>query len=216
MAASHDAADAALHDRIRALARSNNAVILAHNYQRPEVQDVADYVGDSLGLSREAARTEADVIVFCGVHFMAESADVLCTPNQQVILPDLAAGCSMADMAAPEQLEMCWNDLAEMGVGGIVPVTYINSAASIKAFVGERGGVVCTSSNAAATLKWAWARGEHPSGERFDRMFLHAQRLRFTHPASGETLQLEAPLPPECQRLVQALKARTSTTAEGA
>jgi quinolinate synthase len=94
------------------------------------------------------------------VHFMAESADVLSAPSQQVILPDLAAGCSMADMAAPEQLEMCWNDLEQMGVRSVVPVTYINSAASIKAFVGERGGVVCTSSTAAATLKWAWERGE--------------------------------------------------------
>jgi quinolinate synthase len=98
--------------------------------------------------------------VFCGVHFMAESADVLSAPHQQVILPDLAAGCSMADMAAPEQLEMCWADLEQMGVPSVVPVTYINSAASIKAFCGERGGVVCTSSNAAATLKWAWERGE--------------------------------------------------------
>jgi quinolinate synthase len=107
--------------------------------------------------------------VFCGVHFMAESADVLSAPHQQVILPDLAAGCSMADMADPEQLELCWNDLEQMGILGaraasqqaaVVPVTYINSAAAVKAFCGERGGVVCTSSNAAATLRWAWARGE--------------------------------------------------------
>jgi quinolinate synthase len=90
---------------------------------------------------------------------MAESADVLCVPGQQVILPDLAAGCSMADMAAIDQLEACWQDLAHMGIGQVVPVTYINSSAAIKAFVGERGGIVCTSSNAAATLKWAWARG---------------------------------------------------------
>jgi quinolinate synthase len=91
---------------------------------------------------------------------MAESADVLSAPSQQVILPDLAAGCSMADMADPEQLQMCWSDLEEMGLRSVVPVTYINSAAAIKAFCGERGGVVCTSSNAAATLKWAWDRGE--------------------------------------------------------
>jgi quinolinate synthase len=115
-----------------------------------------------------AARPEADYIVFCGVHFMAESADVLAEPHQQVILPDLAAGCSMADMVAPDQLENCWEELTQMGVtsqrasghAGVVPVTYINSAASIKAFVGERGGTVCTSSNAAATLNWAFARGE--------------------------------------------------------
>jgi quinolinate synthase len=98
--------------------------------------------------------------VFCGVHFMAESADVLAAPHQQVILPDLAAGCSMADMVAPDQLQNCWEELTQMGISGVVPVTYINSAASIKAFVGERGGTVCTSSNAMATLKWAFARGE--------------------------------------------------------
>jgi len=94
------------------------------------------------------------------VHFMAESADVLCSPQQQVILPDLAAGCSMADMAAPEQLESCWEELTQMGIQGVVPVTYINSAASIKSFVGERGGTVCTSSNAMATLKWGFSHGE--------------------------------------------------------
>ena len=116
---------------------------------------------------RSRAHPDADYIVFCGVHFMAESADVLAAPHQQVILPDLAAGCSMADMVEPDQLENCWEELTQMGVtgdrsgkAGVVPVTYINSAASIKAFVGERGGTVCTSSNAAATLKWAFARGE--------------------------------------------------------
>jgi quinolinate synthase len=136
-------------------------VILGHHYQRDEVIKFADYTGDSYKLAGEISKhPEAEFIVFCGVHFMAESADVLSLPTQQVILPDLAAGCSMADMAAPEQLEMCWSDLEQMGVGSVIPVTYINSAASIKAFVGERGGVVCTSSNAGATLKWAWERGE--------------------------------------------------------
>ncbi|MGE0443961.1 MAG: quinolinate synthase NadA [Vicinamibacterales bacterium] len=136
-------------------------LILGHHYQRDEVIKFADFTGDSFKLSRQAAsRPEADYIVFCGVHFMAESADVLCASHQQVILPDLAAGCSMADMAAPDQLETCWEELQQMGITGIVPVTYINSAASIKAFVGERGGTVCTSSNAAATLKWAFERGE--------------------------------------------------------
>jgi quinolinate synthase len=136
-------------------------LILGHHYQRDEVIKFADATGDSFRLARQvAAHPDADYIVFCGVHFMAESADVLAAPHQQVILPDLAAGCSMADMVAPDQLENCWEELTQMGVTGVVPVTYINSAASIKAFVGERGGTVCTSSNAAATLKWAFARGE--------------------------------------------------------
>ena len=136
-------------------------VILGHHYQRDEVIKYADYTGDSFKLARHiSARPEAEFIVFCGVHFMAESADVLCAPGQQVILPDLAAGCSMADMAAPDQLEMVWEELQQMGIRSVVPVTYINSAASIKAFVGERGGTVCTSSNARATLEWAFARGE--------------------------------------------------------
>ena len=146
------AARATLGDRL---------VILGHHYQRDEVIRFADYIGDSFRLARQIAqRPEADFIVFCGVHFMAESADVLCAPHQQVILPDLAAGCSMADMVADDQLEICWEELTQMGVRGVVPVTYINSAAAIKAFVGERGGTVCTSSNARATLDWAFARGE--------------------------------------------------------
>jgi quinolinate synthase len=138
-------------------------VILGHHYQRDEVIKFADYTGDSFKLARQVSKhPDAEFILFCGVHFMAESADVLSGDHQQVILPDLAAGCSMADMADPEQLEMCWSDLEQMlgTAKGIVPVTYINSAASIKAFVGEHGGVVCTSSNAAATLRWAWERGE--------------------------------------------------------
>jgi len=166
-------------------------VILGHHYQRDEVIKFADYTGDSYKLAQQIAKhPEADFIVFCGVHFMAESADVLCAPHQQVILPDLAAGCSMADMAEPEQLQMCWRDLEDMGIvdrpadaghysdraassaaptetpaesgfgrNAVIPVTYINSSAAIKAFVGERGGTVCTSSNAAATLRWAWERG---------------------------------------------------------
>ena len=143
-------------------------VILGHHYQRDEVIKFADYTGDSFKLARQVSRhPDAEFIVFCGVHFMAESADVLSADHQQVILPDLAAGCSMSDMADPDQLEQCWSDLDQMLEGsaglqpsGVIPVTYINSAAAIKAFVGERGGVVCTSSNAAATLKWAWERGE--------------------------------------------------------
>ena len=138
-------------------------VILGHHYQRDEVIKFADYTGDSFKLARQVSKhPDAEFILFCGVHFMAESADILSGDHQQVILPDLAAGCSMADMADPDQLDICWSDLEQMlgSATGIVPVTYINSAASIKAFVGEHGGVVCTSSNAAATLRWAWERGE--------------------------------------------------------
>ena len=151
-------------DRRIAAARArlgSRLIILGHHYQRDEIIRFADYTGDSFKLAREISKhPDAEFIIFCGVHFMAESADVLSGAHQQVILPDLAAGCSMADMAEPEQLEMCWNDLEQMGVQACIPVTYINSAASIKAFCGERGGVVCTSSNAGATLRWAWERGE--------------------------------------------------------
>ena len=145
-------------------------VILGHHYQRDEVIKFADYIGDSLKLARAAAtRDKADYIVFCGVHFMAESADILRAPHQKVVLPDLAAGCSMADMAAPDQLEICWRELEQMGVrtdgvengkAGVIPVTYINSSAGIKAFVGEHGGIVCTSTNARAIMTWAWERGD--------------------------------------------------------
>jgi quinolinate synthase len=136
-------------------------VILGHHYQRDEVLKFADYTGDSLKLAQYAARRgAADDIVFCGVHFMAESADVLCAPHQQVILPDLAAGCSMADMAAIDQLEVCWQELGQLGATDIVPVTYINSAAAIKGFCGEHGGLVCTSSNATQVMSWAWDRAE--------------------------------------------------------
>jgi quinolinate synthase len=155
--------DAEMEVRIRAAREQlgSRLVILGHHYQRDEVIKYADYTGDSFRLARQiAGRPDADYIVFCGVHFMAESADILCAPHQQVILPDLAAGCSMADMAHPDDLESCWNELQQMGIQGVVPVTYINSAAAIKSFIGERGGTVCTSSNAMATLKWAFARGE--------------------------------------------------------
>src|SRR5688500_4044380 len=141
-------------------------IILGHHYQRDEVIKFADYIGDSFRLSGEVAKhPEAEFIVFCGVHFMAESADVLSAPHQKVILPDLAAGCSMADMAAIDQLETCWDDLfnSQFSIENrqfVVPITYINSSAAIKAFVGERGGIVCTSTNCAATLRWAWERGE--------------------------------------------------------
>ena len=141
-------------------ALGSRLLILGHHYQRDEVIRFADYTGDSFKLARQAAeRRDADYIIFCGVHFMAESADVLSAPHQQVVLPDLAAGCSMADMAEADQLELCWDELQAMGATDVVPVTYINSAAAIKAFCGERGGVACTSSNAGPTLEWAWQRG---------------------------------------------------------
>jgi quinolinate synthase len=155
--------DAEMARRIAAARETlgSRLVILGHHYQRDEVIRFADLTGDSFGLARQIAnRPEADYIIFCGVHFMAESADVLRAPHQKVILPDLAAGCSMADMVEPDQLETCWEELSQIGITGVVPVTYINSAAAIKSFVGERGGTVCTSSNARATLEWAFARGE--------------------------------------------------------
>jgi quinolinate synthase len=136
-------------------------VLLGHHYQRDEVIRFADATGDSYKLSQIAAHTESKYIVFCGVHFMAESADVLSNSAQQVILPDLNAGCSMADMAEISQVEACWEALERMGLADeTVPLTYMNSTAAIKAFCGERGGLVCTSSNARAAFEWAFARGK--------------------------------------------------------
>jgi quinolinate synthase len=139
-----------------------STVLLGHHYQRDEVIRFADFTGDSYRLSKIAASTDARYVVFCGVHFMAESADVLGKAGQQVILPDLNAGCSMADMAEISQVEDCWESLERMGLGEgkITPLTYMNSTAAIKAFCGERGGLVCTSSNAAAAFDWAFARRE--------------------------------------------------------
>jgi quinolinate synthase len=137
------------------------AIVLGHHYQRDEVIRFADFTGDSYKLSKVAAETGARFMVFCGVHFMAETADILSQDWQQVILPDLNAGCSMADMAEIGQVENCWEALERQGVtagDGIVPLTYMNSAADIKAFCGERGGLVCTSSNAGAAFEWAFAR----------------------------------------------------------
>jgi len=137
------------------------AVVLGHHYQRDEVVQFADFTGDSYKLSKMAAASDARYIVFCGVHFMAESADVLASKRQQVILPDLNAGCSMADMAEISQVEDCWDALERAGLASeTIPVTYINSTAAIKAFCGESGGLVCTSSSARAALEWAFARGK--------------------------------------------------------
>jgi quinolinate synthase len=158
---SDDEMDARIAAAKRTLGK--RVVILGHHYQRDEVIKFADFTGDSLKLARAAAtQHDAEYIVFCGVHFMAESADILRAPHQKVVLPDLAAGCSMADMAAPDQLDMAWRELEQMGIrtDNVIPVTYINSSAAIKAFVGAHGGIVCTSTNAAAVMKWAWERGE--------------------------------------------------------
>jgi quinolinate synthase len=145
-------------------------VILGHHYQRDEVMAWADARGDSFGLSRHAAaQSGAEFVIFCGVHFMAESADILTTASQQVILPDLNAGCSMADMADIDEVEECWEVLSEVvDVERVVPITYMNSSAALKAFVGRQGGAVCTSSNARAVLTWALglAPGTEARGER--------------------------------------------------
>ncbi|GED87455.1 quinolinate synthase A [Streptomyces sp. 6-11-2] len=136
--------------------------VLGHHYQRDEVIQFADVTGDSFKLAREAAaRPEAEYIVFCGVHFMAESADILTSDEQKVVLPDLAAGCSMADMATAEQVAECWDVLTEAGIADqVVPVSYMNSSADIKAFTGKHGGTICTSSNAQRALEWAFQQGE--------------------------------------------------------
>jgi quinolinate synthase len=136
--------------------------VLGHHYQRDEVIQFADVTGDSFKLAQQAAaRPEAEFIVFCGVHFMAESADILTGPDQAVILPDLAAGCSMADMATFDQVEECWSVLEDMGVAsGVVPVSYMNSSAAIKGFTGRHGGTICTSSNAKRAMEWAFSKGE--------------------------------------------------------
>jgi quinolinate synthase len=139
-----------------------STVLLGHHYQRDEVIRFADFTGDSYKLSKVAAETEAKYLVFCGVHFMAESADVLGRDEQQVILPDLNAGCSMADMAEISQVEDCWDSLMAAGLtpDEVLPITYMNSTAAIKAFCGERRGLVCTSSNAGKAFDWAFERAE--------------------------------------------------------
>ena len=138
-----------------------STILLGHHYQRDEVIRFADFTGDSYKLAKAAAETDARYIVFCGVHFMAESADVLGRDGQEVILPDLNAGCSMADMAEISQVEACWEALERLGLTDeTIPLTYMNSTAAIKAFCGERSGLVCTSSNARSAFEWAFARGK--------------------------------------------------------
>jgi quinolinate synthase len=141
-------------------ALGKDAVILGHHYQRDEVVKFANFRGDSLKLASQAAETDARYIVFCGVHFMAESADILRRSHQIVVLPDLNAGCSMADMADIGQVETCWEELSAIGDLKVIPITYMNSTAAIKSFTGEQGGAVCTSSNAARVMRWAFERGE--------------------------------------------------------
>ena len=165
------ATDEELHVRIRAAKETlgDKVVILGHFYQREEIVQHADYLGDSFQLANAAkAHPEAEAIVFCGVHFMAETADILSADDQAVILPNLAAGCSMADMADIDSVTQCWEELTELfgdqpdadGRMPIIPVTYMNSSAALKGFCGENGGIVCTSSNAEIVLKWAFERGQ--------------------------------------------------------
>jgi quinolinate synthase len=158
------ASDPGLVERARAArsALGSKVMILGHHYQRDEVIEFADITGDSFKLAQAAAdNPQAESIIFCGVHFMAESADVLTTANQKVILPDLAAGCSMADMASANQVDDCWNQLTELGIAQkTIPVTYMNSSAAIKSFTGKNGGTICTSSNAKSAMDWAFTQGE--------------------------------------------------------
>jgi quinolinate synthase len=162
------ASDPTLVERARAAkdALGERVFVLGHHYQRDEVIQFADVTGDSFKLARDAAaRPEAEYIVFCGVHFMAESADILTAPDQAVILPDLAAGCSMADMADHQQVVEAWDVLADAGVADVtVPITYMNSSAAIKSFTGEHGGAVCTSSNAERALRWAFGSATDGAG----------------------------------------------------
>jgi quinolinate synthase len=143
-------------------ALGDRAIVLGHHYQRDEVIEFADITGDSFKLAQAAqAQSTAEFVIFCGVHFMAESADILTSDQQKVILPDLAAGCSMADMATASQVDECWKTLNELGLASqTIPVTYMNSSAAIKSFTGEHGGTVCTSSNAQAAMQWAFTQGE--------------------------------------------------------
>lgn len=150
-------------EKIWALRRQlgERLVILGHHYQRDEVIQFADFRGDSFKLSQQAAgRADADFILFCGVHFMAESADILSQPHQRVILPNMEAGCSMADMAKDSDVRAAWDALTTLGIDSVVPITYMNSAAALKAFCGSHGGIVCTSSNAGRVFDWAFERGE--------------------------------------------------------
>ena len=198
------ASDKDLVERARAAraALGSKVMILGHHYQRDEVIEFADITGDSFKLAQAAAENpQAEYIIFCGVHFMAESADVLTNDNQKVILPDLAAGCSMADMAAANQVDDCWNQLNSIGIANkTIPVTYMNSSAAIKSFTGKNGGTICTSSNAKSAMEWAFTQGEiilflpdqhlgrntaHRMGMSLDEMVV----WDFTKPMGGLTVE---------------------------
>lgn len=186
--------DAELKIRIAAAkeALGKQLIILGHHYQQDDIIAFADYSGDSFELARKAQQQrEARSVIFCGVHFMAESADILTDPSVQVILPDLGAGCSMADMANLDQTLDCWEQLTAVCPDQqLIPITYINSSAAIKSFVGEHGGAVCTSSNCQQILKWALAGGENPTGQRVKIIFLPDQHLgRNTAFAMGYPLE---------------------------
>jgi quinolinate synthase len=188
------AADAAeVQDRILAARKAlgSRLVILGHHYQRDEVIRHADFTGDSFKLAQLAAtRPEAEFIVFCGVHFMAESADILSAPHQKVVLPDLDAGCTMADMAETDQVEDCWDVVTEVVGEDVLPVTYMNSTAALKSFVGRHGGAVCTSSNARAVLDWAFRQkarvlffpDEHLGRNTGFRMGIPLERMQLWDP----------------------------------
>ena len=199
--------DPTLVERARAAkaALGERVFVLGHHYQRDEVIQFADVTGDSFKLARDAAaRPQAEYIVFCGVHFMAESADILTAPDQQVLLPDLAAGCSMADMADHQQVVEAWDVLTDAGLAGdTVPITYMNSSAAIKAFTGAHGGTVCTSSNADRALRWAFDRGERV-------LFLPDQHL------GRNTAVLELGIPLERVRRLRPAPARRRAHAAAA
>ncbi len=200
--------DARIAAARRALGKTT--ILLGHHYQRDEVIRFADFTGDSYKLSKAASETDARYIVFCGVHFMAESADILARDGQQVILPDLNAGCSMADMAEIGQVEECWETLQKAGLGqnDIVPLTYMNSSAAIKAFCGERGGLVCTSSNARKAFEWAFARGEKIlflPDQHLGRNTGHAMNIPLNEMVVYDPWQIGGGLPPERLRAARVI-----------
>ena len=198
-------------------ALGSRVFVLGHHYQRDEVIQFADVTGDSFKLAREAAaRPDAEFIVFCGVHFMAESADILTSPDQKVILPDLAAGCSMADMARLRQVEDAWDAMEAAGVADtVVPVTYMNSSADIKAFCGRNGGAVCTSSNAEIALEWAYRAGRR-EGPLPPRPAPRPQHRRPQDGAHAGRLRGLGPAPPQRRAHPRAAPRREDDPLEGA
>ncbi|MCL2659949.1 MAG: quinolinate synthase NadA, partial [Acidobacteriaceae bacterium] len=203
--------DPAMDSRIaEARARlGKDVVLLGHHYQRDEVIRFADYTGDSSRLAKVASQTDAKYMIFCGVHFMAETADILAQPGQQVILPDLNAGCSMADMAEIGQVEECWQWLERAGLTrDLIPLTYMNSAASIKAFCGERGGLVCTSSSARGAMQWAFERGSRIlflPDQHLGRNTAFAMGIPLSEMAEWDPWQINGGLSPERLRSAKVL-----------